>query len=482
MSMPTAESRNAYWSSQRIFILVAAGAVISLGNVWRLPFLMGNYGGSAFLLVYILCCATIVLPVLVAELLIGRKMRANMIDGTRELARAADAHRLWLVIGVSSVAGAVLVLSFYSVIAGWSMAYVFRAASGALEVFDLPQAESIFLSVAGDPERSLAWHTLFIVATTICAAHGLSGIEKISRAMVPAAFLFVIIMLVMVFVSGSPGRAWHFLFSPDWQALGWRGIFEALRQAYFSLSLGVGVMVAYGVYLRDEHSVLAGGIAVISLDLLFAILSGLAVYALVFAAGQVPSASTSLVFEMLPLAVASSDQSGLALVLLYTALVIITLTSAVALMEPVVVWVKERFGVSRVFATTAAALVIWFLGLGSLLSFNVIDDLRFLDRNFFEWVTMITAHILLPIVGLLVCVFVSRLMPATMLREAWGSEPGKAFDIWLWCLRYPARVGLILVVLYTMGLFDWMVNFWNIPPASAVSDVVTVIEGNNGGR
>lgn len=474
--MPTKASPYGYWSSDRIFILAAAGAVISLGNVWRLPFLMGTYGGSAFLFVYILACASIVLPVLVAEILIGRWSRSNLVDGSRQLTKASEAHRVWPVIGIMSLIGAVLVLSFYSVIAGWSMAYVFRAAGSGLMVHDLVEAEAIFLGLVSDPERSLAWHTLFMVTTTVCVAHGLKGIEQISRAVLPTAFLLMIAALIAVIFIGRLDQAAAFLFSPDWAALGWRGVCEALRQAYFSLSLGVGVMLAYGVYLQDQRSVMRASMAVISLDLVFAVVAGLAVYGLLFAASLVPAGGTSLVFELLPLASSTVKGGNWILVMIYLALGLITLVSAVALMEPVVVWLSERFAVSRVFATAFAAILIWFLGLGTLLSFNIAADLTLWGKTFFGWISLITSHILLPLVGLLICIFVSRLMPAELLVEAWGGKTGRGYQIWLWCLRYPARVGLIVVVLYTIGLFDWMVGFWQTPSGSAVEGVVTVIE------
>lgn len=464
--MTTRESPHGYWSSSRSFVLAAGATTIGLGSVWRMPYLIGEYGGGAFLVAYVLALAIVVLPLLVAELMIGRFARRDLVGTMRLLAFEGSVHRSWTFVGRLALLGAVLVLSYYSVIAGWSLGYLMRASGGVFANATPEATTTVLRQLVGDPERSLAWHTIFMVAVTICVSHGLrKGLEPIVRYLLPGALLALLGVLYGGLTFGKPDAALQYLFSFDFGRLGWRGLIEALHQAYFSLSLGVGVMSAFGVFLPNRTWLISAGVGVISIDLFFALLAGTGIFAFIFAAGMQPTSGVRLVFETLPLALGSFELGSSLLALFYLALVFITMIAAVGLTEPVVQWLMETFRISRVFAATSAGLLIWMLGLGTVMSFSVTAELTLFGRNYFEWLDLITARILLPLVGLLICIFVGRILPQKLLLDAWADEPPWAYAVWRWCMIYPARIGLILVLLYATGLIDQALNFWAGTPS-----------------
>lgn len=459
--MALRDSPHGYWSSPRSFIFAAGAATIGLGNLWRMPSLMGEYGGSAFLIAYLLSLAFVVLPLLVAEFMIGRYARQDVVAGLQLLTAEGRAPKFWGLLGWLPLIGAVLVLSYYSVIAGWSMGYFFRAAGGVFAGADSAKVTETLRGLVGDSERSLAWHTMFMVCVTICLSHGLRrGIEAITVPMLPLLLIELLIVLGMGLVWGEPRQALSYLFTPDFSKLGWRGVIEALNQAFFSLSLGFGVMATFGVFLPRNVWLVASGLGVIGIDLLFALLGGLAIFTLTFSANVPPSSGVRLVFEALPLATAQLAAGPSILVLFYLVLVSIAAMGAIGLMEPIVQWMMRQWAIPRVFAVTSTGLLIWFLGLGTLLSFSVTADFRFLGRNYFEWLDLLTAKILVPTVGLLTCIFVGRILPLSLVRDAWADEPVWAFKAWRWCLIYPARIGLIVVLFYASGLLDRLVQFF----------------------
>lgn len=458
--MPRRESAHGYWSSPRIFVTATAAAAIGLGNVWRMPYLMGEYGGGAFLLVYILMLAVVALPILVAEQLIGRWSRRNVVGSVRLMALEGGAHPAWTTLGWMALIAAILVLSYYSVIAGWSMAYVIRAAAGVFSNGDADTVALIFRDLVGDPERALAWHTIFIAMATLIVAQGVrEGLESVALYFLPTAFVLLLVLVLMAMLRGDLPAAFNYLFSVNFSALGWRGILEALHQAFFSLSLGVGVMTAFGALLPGEVPLFRNGLRVLLLHTLFSVLAGIAIFAFVFASDLEPTSGVRLVFQTLPMAIVPHAGS-LVLAMFYLILVLLAMTTAVSLMEAIVQRMTERFRLGRIFASCYIGLVMWFLGLGTLGSFSFLSHLRFLDRTVFDWLLLLSGGILIPLIGLGLCIFVARILPVSLLKQAWGEGSRHSFQYWYWCLVYPSRVGLILVLLYVTGVLDWLVRFW----------------------
>lgn len=455
-----------YWSSPQAFVMVAAGATIGFGNMFSLPYLLGTYGGGAFLLVYILFLFFVSLPLIMAELLMGRRGRANVVTTTKLLAEEARMHVpvLWSWMAWLALLGAILVLSYYSVIAGWSMAFTIRGAAGALSQKDPAAMREILLSLVGDPERSLTWHTMFMITASTFVAHGRAGLERVARYLMPMAFVMLLLLLVSALALGDLGAGLRRLLTPDFAKLGWEGTLEALQQAFFSLALGMGVMMTLGLYMPERFSLPVVGGAVVLVDLIFALMSGLAVFGFIYAIGETPTYGVRLVFQQLPMVIGGIPGSQLILIFLYLSLFLATLTSAIGLMEPVVVWLMERYEMTRSMASSTAGVIIWFFGLGTLLSFNAWQDLLLLGKTFYQWLELLTGHVLLPLIGVGICVFVSRAMHIEVLREAWGGGSNWSFDVWRFCLRYPARIGLVLVLLYSVGLFDLVKALWLSAP------------------
>jgi len=456
------ESSYGYWSSSRSFLWVAAGAAIGIGNVARLPYLAGEYGGSVFLAAYALALALVSWPLLVTEWMTGRWTREDLITGLGHLADAAGALRAWSVIGRLSLIAAVLVLSYYSVIAGWSLAYIFRAASGALAGLDAPGAQAVFYNLARDPERSLAWHTIFMVTACVIVAHGVrDGIERAANYLVPAALVLILSVFAYAYTEGDGKAAVLHVLTPDWSRFGWRGALEAVHQAFFTMALGLGAMFAFGGYLPANAPLGPLAVGVILLDTVFSLVAGCALYSMVFAAGLDPAPGLTLLFQVFPRALPPGLAATMSATAVYLVLFLITLAAAVALMEPSVRYLMERLRTTRVFAATSSAVMIWFLGLASLLSFNVMENLRFFDRNFFDWIQLVTGRVLLPLTGLLLAIFMSRGLPADILDDIWGQHAPWLRGTWQWLLRYPARIVLIALLLYGLGLLDLMVELFS---------------------
>jgi NSS family neurotransmitter:Na+ symporter len=463
--MTIRESAYGQWSSQGAFVMVALGAVVGIGNVVRLPYLAATYGGLAFMLVYVLVLLIAVWPMLAGEWMLGRWGRQDLVRGMRRTVREVGASRGWVAIGWLSVLAALLILSFYSVIAGWSLGFALRSAVGLMPGGDAANASEVFLNLAQDGERTLAWHTIFMVCACIVVAHGLrSGLERITRYLLLTSVFFAAVLLLMAARLETMDEALAIWLHVDWSAMGWRGYFEAIQQACFSLSLGVGAMMIYGSYLSGDAPVGRLALLVISLDTLFGIVAGTAVYALVFASGQGPSPGLTMIFQTFPVAVA--DMGNLASLSLYLMLAALTLASAIALMEPVTVFLMERRRYTRVYAASCTAVVIWLLGLGTVVSFGSADAGEWMGRNFFEWVQWFTVRVAAPVTLLLIVIFVGRILPLPVLQQAWGQAEGTPVSwplkLFRLALIYPARVVAVALILYCLGLIDALVALWSV--------------------
>ncbi len=459
--MAIRDSSYGYWNSTRGFLWTAAGAAMGIGNLARLPWLAGEYGGAIFLGAYFVFLAAIAWPLLVAEWMIGRWTREDLTLGLTRLTETARLTPLWRWIGPMSLLAAVLVLSYYSVIAGWSMAYAIRAAGGALSHLDAEGVQKTFFHLAQDPERSLAWHTLFMVAACIVVANGArEGIERLAHDLVPGAIVLTLVIFVYACFDGDSQGAFNHMLAPDWSHFGWRGALEALHQAFFTTALGLGAMVAYGSYLPGNAPMLRLAAGVIVLDTLFSLVAGGALYAMIFAAGLDPAPGLTALFQVFPLAIAKGGVNPIVATLMYLVVFLITLIAATALMEPGVRFLMEKLRTTRVLAAMSCAIGIWFLGLGTLLSFNVMQGFEIFGMNFFDWLQAATGRVIMPLGALLLAVFI-RLLPADLVDEMWGTSNARALVAWRWLMRFPVRLGMIALLVYCLGIVDWLVGLWS---------------------
>ncbi|MCC5881502.1 MAG: sodium-dependent transporter [Halomonas sp.] len=441
---------HAQWSSKMTFVLAAAGSAVGLGNIWRFSYMVGDNGGAAFVLVYLACVAVVGLPVLVAEWLIGRRGQKNPINSMAELAAKNGQSKAWALVGVSGVLAAFLILSFYSVIGGWSLSYTLGSVTGSFTGQDADGVGAIFEGLLGSPVVLLLWHSAFMALVVWIVARGVTkGLEGAARTLMPALVLLMIVLVGYGMTTGHFGEALAFMFRPDWSALSGDVVLAAMGQAFFTLSLGMGIMMAYGSYLGEDVNLLGTARTVILLDTGIALLAGLAIFPIVFANGLSAGEGPGLIFVTLPLAFGNMTGGMLLGLMFFLLLTFAALTSAISLLEPVVEFVEERTPLTRVMATLMSAAAVWLLGIAALMSFNVWPEPVLFGLNVFDLLDTFTSKILLPLTGLGAIVFVAwcldRGSVAAELNLTGGSE-----QLWQAVARYVAPLGVIAVFIHSL--------------------------------
>jgi len=445
-------SLHGHWSSRMAFILAVTGSAVGLGNIWKFPYVAGQNGGGAFVLVYLLCVAVIGMPVMMSEILIGRRGRRNPIATMALLGEEEGKSRHWQWVGGMGVIGGILILSYYSVIGGWTLSYVFKSMAGAFAGASATEITAARDSFLGNWVAIGSFHTLFMALTIFVVARGVErGLEQAVRFMVPALLLMMLVLLGYSINSGHFGEGLAFMFSPDFSKLTWDSVLAAMGQAFFTLSIGMGSVMAYGAYLPEETSITKSSAAVAIADTTIAILAGLVIFPLVFANGLDPADGPGLVFVTLPLAFGQMPGGVFFSTIFFILLSFAAWTSAISLMEPAVAWVVEHRKKSRELAAITIGLTIWALGVGTVLSFNVLSEFKFLKGTIFDNLDHLTINIMLPLGGLLIAVFAGwvlcRNSTADELRYA-----GTAFKLWRVLVRYVAPIGILFVFLKSVGL------------------------------
>ena len=452
------------WSSRLAFVLAATGSAVGLGNIWKFPYITGENGGGAFVLVYLLCIAVIGIPIMMAEVMLGRRGRQSPINTMRTLASEESVSRHWQWLGWAGVLAGFLILSYYSVIAGWALAYVFRAGSGLFTGQTADGIQSIFTGLTSDPERLLAWHTIFMVMTMVVVARGVrGGLEKAVRLLMPALFILLLILVGYAWNSGSFHQGIAFLFTPDFHKITADGVLIAMGHAFFTLSLGMGAIMVYGSYLPDNASIAKTSIAVSLMDTLVALLAGMAIFPIVFANGLEPGSGAGLIFTTLPIAFGHMDGGAFFGMLFFILLVFAAWTSAISLIEPAVAWMVENMGLSRTHASVLAGLVTWLVGLLTVFSFNIWSDVKplsaieiFHDKTLFDLLDYLTANIMLPLGGLLIAIFAVWQMRKSSSVDELAMGEGFFYHLWWFLVRYITPAAVFIVFLNVIGILGWL--------------------------
>lgn len=451
------KSIHGQWSSRWAFILAATGSAVGLGNIWRFPYITGEHGGGAFVLVYLLCIIGFGVPLMMSEVLLGRRGRQSPINTMASLAEEEGASRYWEYLGWMGVIAGFLILSFYSVVGGWTMAYVVRALAGAFTGVTATDTNNMFNALVSDPERLLAWHTLFMVLTTVVVARGVQhGLEKAVRFLMPALFLLLLVMVGYSLSTAAFQQAVEYLFTPDFGSLQADDFLVALGQAFFSLSLGMGAIMIYGSYLPAKASIPRTAITIAFMDSMVAILAGLAIFPLVFSYQLEPGQGTGLIFQTLPIAFGQMPYGTFFGTLFFVLLMFAAWTSSISLLEPAVAWLAENKDIKRVNASIIAGIIAWILGIGSMLSFNVWADNKLFGKTFFDLVEYLTTNIMLPLGGLLTAVFAAWIMKQASSADELGIGTGFGYRLWQVATRYVAPVGVIFVFLQAIGFIDFI--------------------------
>lgn len=441
------------WSSQWTFILAATGSAVGLGNIWKFPYIAGANGGGAFVLVYLLAIASIGIPVMMAETLIGRRGRQSPINAMRELTMEAGGHRGWVFIGIMGILAGVLILSYYSVIAGWALRYIFEVGSGEFTNATGDLVFANFETLQANKGEMIKWHTVFMIMTVGVIIAGVTrGLGLAIRVMMPMLFLLVVVLAIYAFLEGDFQQGFNFLFSFNFSALSWHAVLVALGHAFFTLSIGMGAIMVFGSYMPSNASIGKAILTVGALDTVVALTAGLAIFPLVFAHDALEvSAGPSLMFITLPVAfgnIAGGDIFG---TLFFVLVSLAAWSSAISLVEPGVAWLVETKKFSRLGASLLIGGSVWLLGLATVLSFNDWSgpEYQIFDMNVFEFIDAITSNIMLPLGGMFIAIFVGWIMHRDHVRRELSRESPAAFELWYFMIRFvsPVLVAIIFVSL-----------------------------------
>lgn len=443
-------AQHAAWSSRFAFIMAAVGSAVGLGNVWKFPYMAGSGGGAAFVLVYLGCVLLVGVPILVAELMLGRRGGRDPVSTMATLGAQHSGSAAWGLVGGAGVVTALFVLSFYSVIAGWALAYVPKALLGGFAGADGAATQATFGALLGNPLALLGWHTAFMAMTVFVVAGGVrGGVERASTWLMPALFAMLLVLVGYGMVAGDFARGAAYLLQPDFSKIDGGVVLAAAGQAFFSLSIGLGTMLAYGSYLPAGVSIPRTSVVIALCDTACAVLAGLAVFPIVFAFGLDPSEGPGLVFVTLPVAFGQMPAGALFGAVFFALLVVAALTSAVSLLEPVVAWGTGRHGGSRGAWCLGVGTVAWALGFLTIFSFNLWAEVRPLggERTVFDWIDYLTSSVMLPLGGVLLALFAGWLLPREVAAAEFGADDAALFRVWRFLVRVVAPLSVVGVLL-----------------------------------
>lgn len=444
---PAAQIRSSSW----LVVLAAGGAAIGFNNVWQFPALAVEHGGGAFVLVYLLLVVIFGVPLLMTEVFLGRRSRGSPLTAYRLLSLDRPRTAAWSIAGWAAVVACFLVFSYLGVVAGWTLAYLVRAALGVFTGQTADGMASLFTALVHDPEKQLFWHAVFVGAVALLATRGPQrGIAIAARVMVP---LLLVVLLVLVAHAASQGTiadAAAQLLQPDFSKLSLAAVVAATAQVFFSLGLGFGMMLMYGAHFNDTASVPRAAYGIAAVDFLTALVGGVMVYAVLFAGGVEPATGPGLAFQALPLALDHLPWGRSMTVLLFALLAMIALLRAMALFETVVVAIGDRWQLPRRRTIALVAALAWVLGLVTVLSFNYwAFTFTFFGGEktlgVFDVVQIATTHVLLPLAALAFAVYGGWFMPRFSSQAALGIRSRMVFAAWLWSMRL--LIPLLLLVL-----------------------------------
>ncbi|WP_251976349.1 sodium-dependent transporter [Salinicola avicenniae] len=424
------------WQSRRAFILAVTGAAVGLGNIWRFPYMTGENGGSAFLLLYIVFVLLLGLPMMMAEIMVGRAGRRGPMQALAYLAGEAEVSPAWRWLGLFGAITVFFILSFYSVVSGWSIEYLVESLSGGFVDRTPAEIGTAFDAFLADPPRMIFNHTLFMLLTMSVVAAGIAnGIEKLNNVMMPLLYLILLVLGGYAFTTTGFGDAMRWLFTPNPAAITWSVVLNAMGHAFFTLAVGACALMAYGAYMPEEQSLPRAVFSVALLDIAVALLSGIAIFSVVFSHGLDPGEGPGLMFVTLPVAFSELPGGQLWLAAFFVLLLVATWTSSINLAEPMVSMLVDA-GLRRGTAAILVGALVWGVGLLSVLSFSTLADVHWIgEMNFFALVSTVPPDLFLPVGGLLIAIFAVWRMPQPLARQALGiSLP--LFRLWRWLVRY----------------------------------------------
>ena len=457
------------WKNQTTFVVISVGATLSLKDFLTFPVMAGENGGGAFLLLYSFFLLVLGLPLLMSEFMIGRLTRKNLVDGLGDLAAQHNASVYWKIIGVLALLAGFLILSSYSVVSGWSMSYFVKTGLGVYSGATPDGVNALFKHFQSNSEAMMLWHTLFVILIVVIGSQQLKkGLQRIFMVLVPAMVILLITGLLYASYSSGMVESVEYILYPDMSRVDSSMPLLALQRAFFTLALGLGVMVIYGAYLDEDISIgyVAGQVIVI--DLLFSIFTGLAINALVFSANLEPVLDDELAFRVLPVIFGSFEYGSLFGALFYLLLTLAAVTTAAAILEALITCVKLKFKLTRLRAATQIGLFVWLLGLGTIFSYSLWNDSGFTmtlyfgddayrivnEAGFHDAIIFLSSHIFQPLVALFLAIFVGWILPRRVTFEELDLPNRKVFEVWNFTIRYITPILVFIVILSTLGLVE----------------------------
>lgn len=441
------------WSGRAGFLLATVGGAIGLGNLWRFPYIAGDNGGGGFVLIYLAFVFLLGVPLMAAEMLLGRRGHSSPLNSIATLVRAENANPAWKIVGWLSMAVPFFALSYYAVVAAWAIDYLMLAIGGGFEGLDGATSQSTFNERIGRPGYQMMLHGIFVAMTVWVVANGINkGIERASKILMPTLFAVIIILVIYGMLTADFAAAVKFLFAPDFSKVTGQSVLIALGQALFSLGIGVGLMITYASYMPPDFSLRTSTTIICIGDTLAAILAGLAIFPFVFASGLDPGEGPGLIFVSLPIAFGSMPGGQVVGALFFVLLLFAAYTSALGMLEPVVSWLEERSPGKRKQMSMIAGFAIWIMGLGSVFSFSLWADYEPLgffgvEKNIFGLIDYTVANVLAPINALLIALFAGWVLRNKVIDEEFSTDPPAWKSYWLFANRYLTPAALIIVLI-----------------------------------
>ena len=434
-------------------IVAMAGSAVGLGNLWRFPYLVGENGGAAFIIVYILLSFLICLPIFVSEFVIGRRSQKNAYAAFRDLSGGSE----WRWIGLFTVIVPLIVLSYYSVIGGWSVEYLLKSLTFSFSDASRITMNTIFTDFVSSTWAPLATHTVFLLFTTLIVIVGIKdGIEKFSKVMMPLLFIIVVAIAIYSLMLPGASAGVDYLFRPDFSKIDAKACASALGQAFFSLSLGFGTIMTYASYVSKGDNIMTQSAATAISDLMFALIAGVAIMPAVFAFGIDPQAGPGLVFETLPYIFGQMPAGGLIAILFFAALLVAALTSSISMLEVAVAYLVEEKKFSRVWACITLFVICWIVGALCSLSFGPLSDIRINGDNLFDFLDSLSSNVLMTLGSLFTVLFVGWRLKRTDIYDEFTnggtlSTNARIFGVLWFLIRYICPLAIISIFL--VGIF-----------------------------
>lgn len=440
------------WSSRFGFLMAAVGFAVGLGNIWRFPYVTGENGGAAFVLVYLACVLCIGVPILMAELLIGRRGKMSPPNAMKNVAKEEGRSKLWSGVGGMNMLAAFVIEIVYCVISGWVLFYLYKAITTGFAGFDAVTTTAEFDGMLASSGTMLFWTLLGLLITGVIIYAGVkNGIERAVKVLIPSLFGLMVVLVIYNVYAGGFGEAINWLFTPDFSKIDGSVFLAALGQAFFSIGVAMAGVMTYGAYLPKKVSITQSVFIIVFADTLVALLAGMVIFPAVFANGLDIAGGSGLIFQTLPVAFAQMPGGHFAAVLFFLALSVAAITSMVGLIEPITAWLEEHKGFARHKSAIATLSVIALLSVTSILSYNVWSDFSVFSKNLNDAFDYFSNQILLPLGGFLIALFAGWFISKQSSQDELNLK-GKGYSLWHFMIRFPVPIAVATILI--MGVTE----------------------------